>query len=283
MVTVVPAGYEASSAHQTAKNIGHDGAVQIGHVHHVELVRIRHGLHAGVVDNHVVVLQFGIVLVHTVGNLQEETIGQLHDVGLVNGGNLLAIVLAGELKGVAGHTLGILDGHHFHALHNSGHRLMFQHGVLAIGVLADEHHVNVVMAGRNARIRLAVHHIDVQIQLVTDGHVAGDFGQGLGLGLDVALECHSVPLNRCDGIVQIIVALGGGIDVDHLEIDGCTAIPEDLAHIAHQFRTNAAARQHGDGMTTSVLCRGNIGALFTKIYTDAITSIGGELQRLHSP
>jgi hypothetical protein len=49
---------------------------------------------------------------------------------------------------------------------------VLQHGVLALGVLADEHHVNVLVASLHSGERLAVDHVHVEVQLVTQTHVA---------------------------------------------------------------------------------------------------------------
>lgn len=76
MVAVVPAGEKAGSTDQTTDDVGHDGAVQVSHDHHVELVRVGDQLHATIVDDHVVGLDLRVLLAHFSGNLQEQAIRQ---------------------------------------------------------------------------------------------------------------------------------------------------------------------------------------------------------------
>jgi hypothetical protein len=133
VIAVVFARDEASAANEAAQHVGHDGAVQVGHHHHVKLVGVGHELHAAVVDDHVVVLHFGVLLGNLLGHFQEEAVRQLpanatnslnrntkyvlpqkkkifkfiwrsHDVGLVDGGDLLASVPLSVLKSVPDHT-----------------------------------------------------------------------------------------------------------------------------------------------------------------------------------
>lgn len=64
-------------------------------------------MHASVVDNHVVCGNTGVVLSHTLDSVAEKTIGELHDVGLVDDGDLLAVVGESERVGELGDTLGL--------------------------------------------------------------------------------------------------------------------------------------------------------------------------------
>jgi len=138
VVAVVFARDEASAANEAAQHVGHDGAVQVGHHHHVKLVGVGHELHAAVVNDHVVVGHFRVLLGNLLGHFQEEAVRQLpanatnsltpnttaqknkmplkrifisniylalsHDVGLVDGGDLLASVPLCVLKSVPDHT-----------------------------------------------------------------------------------------------------------------------------------------------------------------------------------
>jgi hypothetical protein len=76
MVAVVLAGDEAGAADEAAQHVGHDGAVQVGHHHHVKLVGVGHELHAAVVDDHVVVRDVGVLFGNLLGHLEEQTVGQ---------------------------------------------------------------------------------------------------------------------------------------------------------------------------------------------------------------
>lgn len=77
MIAVVFARDEASAANEAAQHVGHDGAVQVGHHHHVKLVGVGHQLHAAVVDDHVIMLDLGVFLGHLLGHFQEEAVREL--------------------------------------------------------------------------------------------------------------------------------------------------------------------------------------------------------------
>ena len=88
-----------------------------------------------VVDNHVVALDVWVVFGHPLAGGQEEAVGELHDVGLVDDGDPLAPVGPGVLEGVPAEPLGVFLRHNLQALHHSGHVLVLKHGVLALSVL----------------------------------------------------------------------------------------------------------------------------------------------------
>jgi len=64
-------------------------------------------LHAGVVDNHIVSGNAWVVLSHSLNSVAEQTVGKLHDVGLVDNGDLLTVVGEGERVGKFGNALGL--------------------------------------------------------------------------------------------------------------------------------------------------------------------------------
>lgn len=74
VVPVVPAREQAGAADQAADDVGDDAAVEVGHDHHVELVRLGDELHAAVVDDHVGVLDVGVLFRDAPGGLQKETV-----------------------------------------------------------------------------------------------------------------------------------------------------------------------------------------------------------------
>jgi len=92
----VAAGDDTGATDETGTDVGENTAVKVGRDHDVELLRAGYTLHAGVVHNHVVGDDTGVVLSDTLDGVAEETVGKLHDVGLVDDGDLLAVVGEGE-------------------------------------------------------------------------------------------------------------------------------------------------------------------------------------------
>jgi hypothetical protein len=88
----------ASTADETGGEVVDDGAVQVGHDHHVELVRVRDELHAGVVDNHILRFDHGVQLRHLSESSQEQAVALLHDVRLVDARDLLSAVSKSEVE-----------------------------------------------------------------------------------------------------------------------------------------------------------------------------------------
>jgi signal transduction histidine kinase len=100
-VADVDAGGGADATHQAGAQVAHQVAIKIAHHHHVELLRSGHHLHAAVVHDDFLDLQVRKILGHGAKRLQEQAVGQLEDVGLVDAGHLLAPGPAGPVEGEA--------------------------------------------------------------------------------------------------------------------------------------------------------------------------------------
>jgi hypothetical protein len=87
------------TSNKCCTDVGKDTSVQVGHNHNVELLGPRYCLHGSVVNNHVVSLESRVLLGDFLEGVSEQTIGQLHDVGLVDASNLLAVVRQSKTKG----------------------------------------------------------------------------------------------------------------------------------------------------------------------------------------
>lgn len=108
----------------------------------------------------------------------------IHDVGLVDGRDLLASVHDGKVKGKLGDALRAGLGDDLHALDDAGVDLVLETRVLALGVLADDDNVDVLVARGVAGQRLAQGHVGKEIELLADledqervrvtGHQIGD-------------------------------------------------------------------------------------------------------------
>ena len=99
-----------SSLERGTLTVGNDVAIEIGHYHHIELVRLADQLHGAIVDNDVIVLDLGVALGDFGTHRTEETVGLFHDVRLVDARHLLAAPLGRVLEGVLGDALGVDTG-----------------------------------------------------------------------------------------------------------------------------------------------------------------------------
>lgn len=117
---------DAGTANQTRSNVVDDVSVEIRRHHDIELMRIGHQLHGGVVDNHLLELDSWIKFSHLFAASQEQSIAQLHDVGLVNGGDLLAVVLGGVVEGELCDSQRLGLGDDFEALDDTGNCLVLE-------------------------------------------------------------------------------------------------------------------------------------------------------------
>src|SRR4051794_5439036 len=160
----VRAGDDAQPAHESRGEIGNDVTVEIFEQQDVELLRVHHHLHAEVVDDLVVRFDVRILLRNVAEALQEKAVRQLHDVGLVHGGDALASVRARVLerelrdarRGAFGDDLDRLD-------HARDH-FVFESAVQVLGVLAHDDDVDVFEARDDVRHRLDRPQIRVEIE-----------------------------------------------------------------------------------------------------------------------
>ena len=97
---ILAPGATPSPPTRPATQVAQDVAVQVGQHEHVVQFRLLHELHAHVVDDAVFELDVRELLGHLAGHGQEQPVGVLEDVGLVDGGDLLAAIGPGVLEGV---------------------------------------------------------------------------------------------------------------------------------------------------------------------------------------
>ena len=143
---VAPRHY-ARATDQRCADVRQDTPVQVRHDHDVELLRSSDGLHGRVVDDHVARLERRVLLRHLLERVPEQAVGQFHDVRLVDARDLLAMVRQGKAECELGDPLRFGPGDDLQRLHHPGHRLMLESRVFALGVLADDAHIDVVVPG----------------------------------------------------------------------------------------------------------------------------------------
>lgn len=232
ITTHVASGNDTGTTDETSSNVGENTSVQVGHDHDVELLGSGDTLHRGVVDNHVVGLDGGEFLTDLLDGVAEKTVGQLHDVGLVNAGDLLAVVGESKSVGELGNALRLCAGDDLERLDDAIDRLVLETRVLSLGVLTDDAEVDVLVAGLVAGNVLDQDNRSVDVELLTKGDVERLVTGALDGGVEDTLETELVALERGNGLSEqllgvLVASLDTG-DIDLLPLDGDVVGLEDL-------------------------------------------------------
>ena len=176
LVTNVTRGGQTKTTDQTGAHVGKNVTVQVGH--NQDLVVVRGGvgddLEAGVVEKLGVELDVGELLGHVAGGVEEETVGHLHDGGLVDGADLVLANLLGVLEGVAQHALGSLAGDELDGLDNAVDDDVLDARVFSLGVLTDENGVDTIVGGLVALDGLARTDVGEEVEGTAESQVERD-------------------------------------------------------------------------------------------------------------
>ena len=223
LVTNVARRGQTETTDQTSAHVGQNVAVQVGHDEDLVVVGqgVGNHLQARVVEQFGVELDVGEVLGDVAGGGEEQAVGHLHDGGLVDGAHLLAANVACVLEGVAEDALRGLAGDELDALDNAVHHDVLNSRVLALGVLADEDGVDIVVGGLVALDAAARAHVGEEVEGAAEGQVERDVALADG-GCERALEGDEVAGDAVDGLVgdDRLAVLEAGGDVDRLPLDG---------------------------------------------------------------
>jgi hypothetical protein len=138
----VGAAGEADRARDLRGHVGEDVAVEVRQDHDVERLGGVGQLGGADVDDPVLGLDLGVLGSDLLEHLVEETVGHLHDVVLGEAGDLLAVVAAGVLEGVADDALAAGSADELEALVDLVGLAVLDAGVEVLFVLADDHHVH---------------------------------------------------------------------------------------------------------------------------------------------
>ncbi len=189
-------------ADEPCAQVAHDVPIQVRQDEDVVQVRLLDELHAHVVDDPVLELDLPVV----VGGdrpaaLEEQPVGQLHDVRLVDRGHLPAVIGDGVVEGVPGDPLGGNSGDDLDALGRVRRDHVLDAGVEILRVLADDHEVDVVVARLQALDRPRRTEICVQAKGLAKGDVDAPEAAP-NRGRDRALEGDLVPADRLEDVVR---------------------------------------------------------------------------------
>ena len=176
LVANVARGRQAETADEAGAHVGQDVAVQVGQDEHLELPAPphveklrRHDIYVPAVQ-----LDIGVLLGHLARDAQEQTVGHLHDGGLVHGADLLAANLLGVLEGEAQDTLAGRAGDELDGLNNAVNYHVLNARVFALGVFTDQNRVNAIVGGLVADDRLAGPQVCEKVKGAAESQVERD-------------------------------------------------------------------------------------------------------------
>ena len=165
-------GATPSPPTRPAREVAHDVAVEVRQHQHVVQLGLLDELHAHVVDDAVLELDpAGVVRRDRPAALEEQPVGELHDVRLVHGRDLAPAVGDRVLEREAGDPLRGLAGDDLDALRGIAADDVLDARVEVLGVLADDDEVDVVEAADDALHRAGRAQVRVQAERLAERHV----------------------------------------------------------------------------------------------------------------
>lgn len=176
LVTNVSGWGKSETTNQTGAQVGKNVTVKVGH--DKDLVVVRKGvgdhLEAGVVKKLGVELDLGVLLGHVAGSVEEETVGHLHDGGLVDNADLGLASGNGVLEGEAEDALRGLLGDELDGLDDTVNDDVLNARILALCVFTDEDGIDVVVRGLVADNGLAGTQVGKEVEGTAESQVEGD-------------------------------------------------------------------------------------------------------------
>lgn len=241
---------------ETSTDVGEDVTVKVRSDQHLVLLGVGDGLHGAVVDNDGVGLDLGVELLANVGDgVAEQTVTLLHDVGLVDGGDLGEAVGLGEVESEASETLDDGLTGDLERLNHTRDGVGLQTGVLTLGVLTNDDEVDIVVTGVNTRQALEQRNTGEDVQVLTQLDVEGRVTGADDGGVENPLQTNLGALERPDGLEVLLGGLstvGATGDTDLLEVNGNTLGLEDLLDTLGHSETNTVTRDQGDLVAATV-------------------------------
>jgi len=176
LITNVSGGGETEATDQTGAHVGENVTVEVGHNKNLVVVggRVSDHLEAAVVEKLGVKLNTGEVLGDLLSDLEEKTVGELHNSSLVDNADLLAANGLGVLEGESEDTLGSLASDELDALDNTVDNNVLNTRVFTLGVLSDQDSVDIVVRGLVASNGAAGSQVSEEVEGSAEGKVERD-------------------------------------------------------------------------------------------------------------
>lgn len=175
-ITNVTGRSEAETTDQAGAHVGQNVTVQVGHDKDLVVVRsgIGNDLQARVVQQLSIKLDIGELLGNFAGSVEEQTIGHLHDGGLVHNTDLLLVDRTSVLEGETENPLRSFSGDELDALDNTIDNNVLNARVFTLGVLTNQNSIDVVVRSFVTGDRAAGTQVRKQVESTTESKVKGN-------------------------------------------------------------------------------------------------------------
>mmetsp|Transcript_74219 Transcript_74219/g.86110 ORF Transcript_74219/g.86110 Transcript_74219/m.86110 type:complete len:207 (-) Transcript_74219:339-959(-) len=157
---------DSRTTSDTSSDVSNNTTVQVWHDHDIELPRVFHHLHAGIIDNELVVLDLWVFLGNFSGALQEQTVAFFHNVGFVDCSDFLSSRKESELKSILSNSERVCSSDDLNALHDSWVDLMLDTRVLSFGVFSQNDDINTFVSGVSVWKFSCVGHVAEHVQIL---------------------------------------------------------------------------------------------------------------------
>jgi len=249
LITNVSGGGETKATDQTGTHVGENVTVEVGHNKNLVVVggRVSDHLEAAVVEKLGVKLNTGEVLGDLLSDLEEKTVGELHDSSLVDNADLLAANGLGVLEGESEDTLGSLASNELDALDNTVDNNVLNTRVFTLGVLSDQDSVDVVVRGLVASNGAAGSQVSEEVEGSAEGKVERDVALANGSS-ERTLEGNLVLLDVLNGSIRDsgLAVLDNGGDIDRLPSNGGLGGGEDVLDRLGDLRADTVTLNQTD-------------------------------------
>lgn len=176
LIADVPRRSETKTPDQASAHVGQDVAIQVGHDKNLVVVGggVGDDLEARVVQQLSIKLDIRELLGDISGNVEEETIGHLHNGSLVHNTDLLLIDRASILECEAEHSLRSLLCDELDALNHTIHNNVLNARVFTLSVFTNQNSVDIVVGGLVASDGSARTNVGEEVESATEGKVKGN-------------------------------------------------------------------------------------------------------------
>lgn len=233
LVTDVARGGKAETTDETGAHVGENVTVEVWHDQNLIVVWCRVGNHvqASIVQKLIIELDLRVLLRKLLSDLQEQTVTLLHDSSLVHNPNLLLANSIRILESILQNPLASIPSNQLDTLDDTVNDMMFDAGVLALGVFTDENGIYTVVGSLVADDGLAGTDVGEEVECTTESKVEGNVTLADGGG-EGSLEGDEIPFYRIDGRLGDggLAVDENGCDVDGFPVDWNVSGTVDILH-----------------------------------------------------